>query len=846
MRTNLSLTSILVIMVAFTTTSLYAQRSCGAMDHLEMQMERDAKRAIKMDRIEQHTQEVIHSRSAVNGTITIPVVFHVVYNGSAENLSDAQLQSQLDVMNEDFRRLNADAANTPSTFLGVAADVEIEFCLATIDPAGNPTNGITRTSTTRTSFGTNDAVKFASSGGKDAWPSSDYLNFWVCDIGGGILGYAQFPGGPANTDGVVNDYRYTGRFGSAQAPFNLGRTATHEVGHWLNLRHIWGDGNCNADDFVGDTPTAGGPNYTGSPCSFPGSNSCNDGAGDQPDMFQNYMDYSDDGCMNLYTAGQKARMRALFEPGGFRESLLSSPACGTPATPTCTDGIQNGNETGVDCGGPDCPACPPQTCTDVVITINFDNYPEETTWTITNAGGATVASGGPYGSQPDGSTLTITECLDDGCYDFRINDSYGDGICCAYGNGSYNVSVNGSSVASGGNFGSSETTNFCIGGGPAPTCDDGVQNGSETGIDCGGPDCPACPVTCNTPAGLDAAPTDISASLSWNAAAGANDYNIRARQVGTAAWTSGANLGSPVNYTGLTACTDYEFQVQSNCTGATSAWSSSFVFTTTGCTGGGCTTQQIDFENFDSGWGIWNDGGSDSRRLSNTTYANSPTYSIRLRDNTSSSVMTTDNLNLSGYEEVTVDFTYIANSMENGEDFWLQVSTNGGSSYTTVETWVRNIDFVNNSREFESVTITGTFTSNTRLRFRCDASANADQVYIDDVNISGCFNATRQTDELVRLADEAADMPSIDELTLFPNPTQDQLNVNFNFNRELEAKVNVYVTDMTGKLVQQQQWNTAAGVQRQQLDVSQLPSGTYLIHILSGEERVTQRFVVAH
>ena len=122
--------------------------------------------------------------------------------------------------------------------------------------------------------------------------------------------------------------------------------------------------------------------------------------------------------------------------------------------------------------------------------MTFDNYPEETSWQITNSSGTVVASGGTYGSQADGSSLTIEECLVDGCYDFTINDSYGDGICCAYGNGSYSVTNDGNTLASGGAFRtSSETTNFCVGGGtgPTPTCDDGIQNQGETGIDCGGP-----------------------------------------------------------------------------------------------------------------------------------------------------------------------------------------------------------------------------------------------------------------------------------------------------------------------------------------------------------------------
>ena len=487
--------------------STQAQRQCGSMEYLEQQIQQNPERSKDLNKIEKHLRQ-FDGQATEREVVTIPVVFHVVYRTATENISDAQIQTQLDVLNEDFRRLNSDATSDWSQ----AADSEIEFCLATVDPNGNATTGITRTSTSVNGFGTNDAVKFDAQGGKDAWPRDDYLNFWVCNIGGGILGYAQFPGGPAATDGVVNGYQYTGTIGTATAPFDLGRTATHEVGHWLNLRHIWGDGGCGVDDFVSDTPESDAPNYG---CAS-GHTSCG-----SADMVENYMDYSDDGCMNLFTEGQKTRMQALFGPGGSRVALLSSNGCGAGAPPTCDDGVQNGSETGVDCGGPDCATCPtcddgvqngdetgvdcggscnacPIDCSDnvVVVSITLDNYPEETSWSLTNSTGSVIASGGTYGSQPDGSTVEVQLCLADGCYDFTINDSYGDGICCAYGNGSYTVSNDGNTLASGGQFGSSETTNICVGGTTGPTCDDGVQNGSETGVDCGGPDCAACP-TCN-------------------------------------------------------------------------------------------------------------------------------------------------------------------------------------------------------------------------------------------------------------------------------------------------------------------------------------------------------------
>ena len=301
-------------------------RVCHTMGNLDRLLQKDPKMAKRMGVIEKQTQSFVHSmkqnpsqRSQM--MVTIPVVFHILYNTDAENISDAQVLSQLQILNDDFRRLNANQDNVWPQ----AADTQIEFCLATQDPQGNPTDGILRVPTNVGTFGTNDAMKFTSQGGSDAWPASDYMNFWVCDLGSGLLGYAQFPGGPASTDGIVCNYTATGNTGTAQAPFDLGRTATHEVGHYLNLRHIWGDGGCGVDDFVADTPEDDGPNYG---CAL-GSGSCEAGTSA---MVQNYMDYSDDLCMNLFTQGQSDRMNALFAPGGARASLVNSPGC-TPSVP---------------------------------------------------------------------------------------------------------------------------------------------------------------------------------------------------------------------------------------------------------------------------------------------------------------------------------------------------------------------------------------------------------------------------------------------------------------------------------------------------------------------------------
>lgn len=240
--------------------------------------------------------------------ITIPVVVHVVWNLPEEDISDAQIASQIAVLNADYAATNADIGQVPAIWSALPADSAIRFALANRDPDGNPHSGITRTRSELASFGTDDGVKFTTRGGQNAWPADRYLNIWVCNLAD-ILGYAQFPGGPPLTDGVVVGHPYFGTTGTATAPFNLGRTTTHEVGHWLNLRHIWGDTeDCSGPDFVHDTPDQELPNYH-SP-TFPHI-SC--GNGPNGDMFMNYMDYVDDAAMFMFTAGQVARMRTTIE-----------------------------------------------------------------------------------------------------------------------------------------------------------------------------------------------------------------------------------------------------------------------------------------------------------------------------------------------------------------------------------------------------------------------------------------------------------------------------------------------------------------------------------------------------
>ncbi len=321
---------LLIASISFAT----AQRNCGTVEHFNQLLIEDPALQQARQEIETFTQNFVASGAGNNSRalITIPVVVHVVYNTAAQNVSDAQIQSQIDVMNADFRKLNTDWTSTPAVFQSLVADCEIQFCLAQRDPNGNASTGIIRKQTSSTSFSTNDNVKRSANGGDDAWPSSSYLNLWVCPLAGTLLGYAQFPGGPAATDGVVITYTGFGTTGTAAAPFDKGRTATHEVGHWLNLYHIWGDDGtaCTGSDNVSDTPNQADENY-GCPA-FPAV-SCSNGP--NGDMFMNYMDYTNDACMFMFTTGQKARMQALFTTGGARASLLTSLGCQPPAPVLC-------------------------------------------------------------------------------------------------------------------------------------------------------------------------------------------------------------------------------------------------------------------------------------------------------------------------------------------------------------------------------------------------------------------------------------------------------------------------------------------------------------------------------
>ena len=297
------------------------RRQCAAMQEYERLLEESPSFRNAQRRAEEFTSRAISSGEAeqtARKLITIPTVVHVVYKKPKENISLAQIKSQIAALNMDYRATNPDKSKVPAPWQGLVKDPKIKFRLATKDPDGNKTDGVVRVQTERAGFGAGDDVKRANRGGSRAWPTDAYLNIWVCTLSGGLLGYAQFPGGPKATDGVVILNTAFGTQGTIEAPFNLGRTLTHEVGHWLNLRHIWGDTlDCSGGDRVPDTPNCRGPN-TGKP-KFP-KVSCSNGP--NGDMFMNYMDYVDDDAMFMFTAGQVSRMNACL--AGPRKSFVGS------------------------------------------------------------------------------------------------------------------------------------------------------------------------------------------------------------------------------------------------------------------------------------------------------------------------------------------------------------------------------------------------------------------------------------------------------------------------------------------------------------------------------------------
>ena len=718
-------------------------RNCSTMDQLEQRMAADPSIELAMEEIERQTEEAIaNGTTAERAVITIPTVVHVVYKTNAQNISEAQIQSQMQVLNDDFRRMNSDANNVWSQ----AADTEIEFCLASVDPNGNPTNGITRTYTNTTSF-SGDAVKYDNQGGKSAWPRGSYLNMWVCNLGGGILGYAQFPNsGSAATDGVVIGYNYFGTTGAATAPFDGGRTTTHEVGHWLNLYHIWGDGGCNVDDNVSDTPSSDAANYG---CAT-GHVSCN-----STDMVQNYMDYSDDACMNLFTAGQRTRMRAVLTGNGFRASLQNSLGCGT-STATCDDGIQNQGETGIDCGGP-CAAC--VTCNDG----------------IQNQGETGIDCGGPCAACPT-------------CND-GIQNQGEEGVDCG-----------------------GPCNNAC----PEPTCDDGIQNGDELGVDCGGANCPEC--AADACAYYGSGPWDFipaPTACGMNNAVNETQYQV---------WDNESYIFE------LNANTDYNFNFCNGYNpnvwaGNLTVWSLIFdgtnlYFDTAISVAAGCS---IDFTtNADNSYYLVvvnSEGSACDANITTTETDNGYAQIYCVDGNTGGGCGMATGLEAVNFTATGVTLQWDAQA--DAQAYQIAGRKAGGN-------WKVFPQQTNNFRTFSSGIQPNTNYEWT-VRVLCDG--NWTEWILPPASFSTAATRFGQATSSFDLFADAQALTS----NVYHNPATDKVTVSFTTANEGTAQVRVL--DLAGRTILSAQHEASNFVNEVELSTAQLESGYYFVEVISGTER---------
>ncbi|MGK0315905.1 MAG: hypothetical protein ACI86M_002137 [Saprospiraceae bacterium] len=669
---------------------------------------------------------------------------------------------------------------------------------------------------------------------------------------------------------------------------------THEFGH------LFGSSHTHACAWNGNNTAIDGCYTTEGNCSDPGI----------PSAGGTVMSY----C-HLTSVGINLNLGFGPQPGNLIRSRVTNASCTQACDdggPTCSDGIQNGNETGVDCGGPDCPACP-ISCndTEATLTLLTDNYPGETTWTLKNAAGVTLYNGGPYSSQ--GQMITEVFCLVDGCYDFTINDSYGDGICCGYGQGSYDISIDNQSVASGGQFNSTETVNFCAGSGPAPTCTDGVQNGNETGVDCGGPDCDPCstPPTCidgvqnGNETGVDCGGPDCDpCSTLPTCIDGVQNGNETGVDCGgpdcdpcitpptcTDGVQNGNETGVDCGGPDCPACESCNDGIQNNGeTGVDCGGQNCPACETcddgiqngdeTGIDCGGqdcdgCETCEDDIQNgsetgidcggpdcdacedggsdeifahyFETGWDGWQDGGSDCYRYTGSrSYEGS--YSIRIRDNSgTSSAMTSSAYDLSSYSGVELTFYFFPNSMEYGEDFWLRYYD--GNSWQTVATFTSGVSFQNNSFYVATVPILSSqynMVSNAKFRFQCDASGNADRIYVDAVSVTGLGGGSFVSGETkISKLNTTADIEQherMEDVSISPNPANDLINLRMNL--DYTQNIQIEVIDVLGRQTMAITHNALEGNNIIPINIADINTGTYFIKVTDSEgDQMVERFI---
>jgi Pregnancy-associated plasma protein-A len=337
LRLNKKLWKILLLLGCFTGFYFQGltQRDCGSITPSPEELRRNPQLKALFDSITAKYQSWSSGPVMERQTVlkVFPVVVHVLYNnnaGDVTNISDAQIFSQINVMNNDFQKLNSDWGSTPATWQSLVANCEIKFCLASKDANGNYTSGIVRKYTDSTNFVLKQTPKHNTTGGSDAWPTDRYINIWVApSLNNGIsnrLGYATFPWDNAGADdGIVIRHNAFGNIGTAAMPYHLGRTGTHEMGHFFGLKHIWGDdqsdpNQCSGTDDIGDTPNQAVA--SGGCPGFPTTDACS--MSNPGIMFMNFMDYTDDACMYMFTNGQKIWMDFMISTYNNRAGLLNN------------------------------------------------------------------------------------------------------------------------------------------------------------------------------------------------------------------------------------------------------------------------------------------------------------------------------------------------------------------------------------------------------------------------------------------------------------------------------------------------------------------------------------------
>ncbi|MBI2257848.1 MAG: T9SS type A sorting domain-containing protein [Flavobacteriia bacterium] len=770
-----------------------AQRNCAVMDHHQKLVEQDPQIQFNLDQINQFTEQFIANGGGVTNkvAVTIPVVVHVLYNTSTQNISDAQIQSQLTVLNADFKKQNTDWSNTPSVYSSLVANCELTFCLANRDASGNAHTGIIRKSTTKTVFDAElDDAKYNSTGGSDAWSSSSYLNIWVVPSiksgsNTGILGYAQFPGGPAATDGLVICHNYFGTTGSVSAPFNKGRTATHEIGHWLNCYHIWGDddGACTGSDQCSDTPNQADENY-GTP-TFPQTSCSNSG-----DMHMNYMDYVDDAAMYMFTTGQKARMQALFTTGGARASLINSLGCsgGTSTPAYCT-----ANGTNVQY----------EWINNVTVgTINNTTSSNAGYGNFTNLStNLTIGTSNSISLKPGFASSTYTEYFN--VYiDYNKDLDFADAGELVY-SGSGTSTISGTfTIPSTTTTGTSRMRVIMKDGAISSSCGSYTYGEVEDYT----VNFVSATVTCNAPSSLTSSSiTSSSASLTWAAVTGASNYTVQVKQSTSSTWTSYTASSNSLSLTGLTASKIYNWQVKTNCVSGSSAFVAGTNFTTLASTTG-CT---------------------DNYETNNTKSA---AKSIAVNTNISAKIGTSTDQdwfyfsNTSTYKNIKVTLSNLPADYDlylyNSAGTLLYSSENGSTSSETIK--------YNNAPVATYYVLVKGYNSaySSSLCYTLNASRSSTaykEMENEEENL-----VVKKTEEHI--------------LTMLPNPTQDG-KFTVRLYNEQKGEINLEILDFSGRIIEKQSFMKNEDWIQNAIDLQEKNAGVYFVRMYNDSFNITEKLL---